>query len=241
MPASPPPARILVVEDNAGLRRVLRYGLARHGHTVEAAGTGAEALRRARLHRPDLVVLDLGLPDVDGLEVCRILRSESATPVLVLTGRSGEEARAASLAAGATDHITKPFSMDALRARIRTLLEPDRPGGAGEAVDPTPAPPRVVMGLELDGAAHTVARGGVTVRLAPKEHALLSELLDHPGEVVTRERIAERVWGGEVASNTITVHVLWLREKLAALPPPRIRISAVPGAGYLLDAGDAGR
>jgi DNA-binding response OmpR family regulator len=97
------------------------------------------------------------------------------------------------------------------------------------------------MGLELDDAAHTVARGGVTVRLAPREHALLSELLDHPGETVTRERIAARVWGGEIASNTITVHVLWLREKLAALPPPPVRITAVPGAGYRLDAGEAGR
>jgi DNA-binding response OmpR family regulator len=219
--------RILLVEDNRNLRRVLRYSLARQGYRIDEAGTGPEALGQARRRRPDLILLDLVLPELGGLEVCRTLRREMATPILILTVKDAEADRVEGLRAGADDYMTKPFSMDDLRARIARLLEGDgsrpvrRPAGAVE--------------FQMNRAARSVRLHGEEVPLSPREFELLSFLLAHPGQVQTRERIAGRVWGGDVASNTITVHIRWLREKFETYEPPPFRITAVFGVGYRLD------
>jgi two-component system response regulator ResD len=239
--------RILLVEDNRNLRRVLRYSLARQGYRIDEAGTGPEALGQARRRRPALILLDLVLPELDGLEVCRTLRREMATPILILTVKDAEADRAEALRAGADDYMTKPFSMDDLRARIAALLEgvgsrpvrrPANDPGAGAAEQASGNRRRsgpMAVEFQMNRAARSVRLHGEEVPLSPREFELLSFLLAHPGQVQTRERIAERVWGGNVASNTITVHIRWLREKFETYEPPPFRITAVFGVGYRLD------
>jgi len=255
--------RILVVEHHRDLRRVLRYSLMRTGYAVDEAATGPDALDVARRQRPDLVLLDVLLPGLDGLEVCRILRREMASvAVVMITVKAAEADRQAGLDAGADDYVTKPFSMEDLRARIAALL-----ARAGLSVEPTPitvggrvaaqaearsadrrgaAPgrrraPRRVGGLVLDPATRTVELRGEAVPLAPKEFELLALLLAHQGRALTRDQIARAIWSGDVQSNTISVHVRWLREKLERYEPLPFRISTVFSVGYRLDrVGDVG-
>ena len=234
---------ILVVEDEENIRQTLRYNLAKEGYAVAEACTGPEALEEARRVRPDLVILDLMLPELSGLEVCRILRQEMSTPILMLTAKGSEVDKVVGLSLGADDYVTKPFSLSELMARITALLRRvDLSRG-----DVTTSAPEVeqIGDFVLDRAARIARVAGVEVRLAPKEFDLLSFLLAHPGRVQSRERLIQRVWGSGYYGDrkTVDVHVRWIREKFERFEALPFRITTVFGAGYRLDRldGAAGR
>jgi len=226
--------RILVVEDEPTIRETLRYNLVKEGYLVSEASTGTEALTEARRVRPDLILLDLMLPELSGLEVCRILRQEMPTPILMLTAKGTEVDKVVGLQIGADDYVTKPFSLSELMARITALLRrAEMTGGQQKQV----AEVEVLGDFRLDRAARTVAVGGEEVRLAPKEFDLLSYLLAHPGRVQSRESLIQRVWGSNFFGDrkTVDVHVRWLREKFERFDQLPFRITTVFGVGYRLD------
>ena len=226
----------LVVEDEETLARALAYSLRRDGYRVLTSGDGAEGLRLAREHRPDLIILDLMLPTMDGLDVCRAVRHESATPILILTAKAEEVDTIVGLELGADDYMTKPFSMRELAARVKALLRRvdldqslpgDQPGGVLSA-----------DGLELDSDTRQVKRDGNVIALRPKEFELLAYLMRNPSIVLSRDRLLERVWGYDYAGDTRTVdvHVRWLREKIEADPGRPKLLITVRGAGYRFEA-----
>jgi len=230
--AAPAAAKtVLVVEDDPTLAATLSYNLRKQGFRVVAAADGAAALAAAREERPDLVVLDLMLPKVDGLEVCRRLRSESDVPVLMLTAKVEEMDKVVGLEVGADDYVTKPFSMRELMARIRALLRraASTPRHAGDA-------PITAGTIEIDLRGHVVRRRGEEVALKPKEFDLLAFLAQHPGQVFTREQLLQRVWGYDFfgGSRTVDVHMRWLREKLEERPSEPRHLITVRGVGYKL-------
>jgi DNA-binding response OmpR family regulator len=192
------------------------------------ADNGEDALRWAAEHKPDLVVLDLMLPGIDGLEVCRRLRQTSAVPVVMLTALGEEENRIAGLQLGADDYVTKPFSPRELALRVSSVLR--RTGAA-------PASGELVDGdVRLDVAARRATRGGVELSLTTREFDLLVFFLSHPGEAFTREQLLERVWGWDFGDqSTVTVHVRRLREKIETTPAKPARIATVWGVGYRYD------
>jgi DNA-binding response OmpR family regulator len=198
---------ILVVDDEPTLRETLAEALDADGFRVVTAADGREALARFREHRPDLVVLDLMLPELSGVEVCRILRQESGVPILMLTAKSSEIDKVLGLELGADDYVTKPFSLRELTARIHALLRrTEQPAPEG--------PASVGLGdLTVDLAGHRLLRDGVAVPLKPKVFELLAFLLRHPGQVFSREQLLENVWGYDYAgeTRTVDVHVHWLR------------------------------
>jgi DNA-binding response OmpR family regulator len=218
-------SKVLVVDDDLTVRDVVRRYLELAGHQVVLAGTGEEALAWAAEHKPDLVVLDLMLPGIDGLEVCRRLRQSSSVPVVMLTARGEEENRIVGLQLGADDYVTKPFSPRELAFRVSSVLR--RTGAAlahGELVDGD---------LRLDVAARRATRGGIELSLTTREFDLLVFFLSHPGEVFTREQLLEKVWGWDFGDqSTVTVHVRRLREKIEATPAKPGRIATVWGVGY---------
>ena len=221
---------VLVVEDEATLASTLSYNLRKNGFNVLSAADGVTGLREARRARPDVIVLDLMLPKMDGLEVCRRLRAESDVPILMLTAKSEEFDKVIGLEVGADDYLTKPFGMRELMARLRALLRRSA-AGRGDAGDGA----RITTGdLELDARGRTVKRKGIEVQLKPKEFDLLHFLARNPGQVFTREQLLERVWGYEFfgGSRTVDVHVRWLREKLEAEPGQPKHILTVRGVGY---------
>jgi two-component system KDP operon response regulator KdpE len=223
--------RVLVVEDDAETRRIVTRELHRQGYEVDQADDGRAALDRWEQRRPDLVLLDLGLPDMDGLRVIRRIRREAATPIVILSGRYEEREKIAALDAGADDYVTKPFGIDELQARLRVALR----HAAGPVADQTG---RVVVGpLVLDAARHEVSVDDERVVLTPREFELLRVLLSHAGRVVTKGRLLRAVWGeayqGE--DSYVYVHVSQLRRKLAAADHEgRLRdlIVTEPGVGY---------
>ena len=226
--------RILVVEDEGNIRETLRYNLHKEGYCVDEAASGPEALDAARRLRPDLIILDLMLPELSGLEVCRILRQEMTTPILVLTAKGAEVDKVVGLSIGADDYMTKPFSLVELMARITALLrrvELSR-GGPGPAAEV-----EEIGAFTLDRGARIVRMNGEEVRLAPKEFDLLSYLLAHPGRVQSRERLIQAVWGSNFFGDrkTVDVHVRWIREKFEGFPSMPFRIATVFGVGYRLD------
>jgi DNA-binding response OmpR family regulator len=228
---------ILIVEDEPALREALRFTLAREGYTPLAVVTGEEALSEFQRSAPSLVILDLGLPDLDGLEVCRAIRSRSATPILVLTARRGEIDKIVGLDMGADDYMTKPFSMRELLARVRAVL---RRGQASAAVSQQQAPsdaPVQIGSLVIDRRAHRVMRDGQQVALTPKEFELLAFLAENKGLVFGRETLLDRVWGYAYpeSSRTVDVHVRWLRQKLEEDPTHPRYILTVRGVGYKLE------
>jgi len=227
--------RILVVEDEPTIRETLRYNLVKEGYLVTEAATGTEGLNEARRVRPDLVLLDLMLPELSGLEVCRILRQEMTTPILMLTAKGTEVDKVVGLQIGADDYLTKPFSLNELLARITALLR--RAEMSGRAQEASVAEVEVLGDFCLDRAARTVTMGGEEVRLAPKEFDLLSFLLAHPGRVQSREALIQRVWGSNFFGDrkTVDVHVRWLREKFERFDRLPFRITTVFGVGYRLD------
>jgi DNA-binding response OmpR family regulator len=220
-------ARILVVDDDEEIRASLRRGLALEGYAIELAGDGREALRQARETPPDLVVLDLMLPELDGLEVCRRLRAaDDELPIIMLTARDAVPDRVAGLETGADDYLVKPFAFEELLARIRVRLRRREPDGRRELR---------LADLRLDTASREARRGDRRITLTTTEYGLLKLFLEHPRQVLTRDLIYERVWGYdfEGESKVIEVYVRYLREKLEAGGESRL-IHTVRGAGYVL-------
>ena len=219
-------ARILVVEDEDRIRQFLQRGLTFEGYRVDTASDGEAALELARENPPDLVLLDIMLPGMDGVEVCRRLRAGSEVPILMLTAKEAIEDRVAGLDAGADDYLVKPFAFDELLARVRALLRRAQP-----------AQPQVYRfaDLELDTGTRRGRRGDDIFDLTAKEYELLELFMRHPRQVLTREVIFDRVWnydfGGE--SNIIEVYVRYLRQKTEVGDRPRL-IHTVRGVGYVL-------
>jgi DNA-binding response OmpR family regulator len=235
------PEKILVVEDEIALQETLAYNLKRQGYEVRSCGNGRDALGEARAFKPDLVLLDVMLPGMDGFEICRILRQENTTPVLMLTARDDEIDRVVGLEVGADDYMTKPFSMRELMARVKAMLRRVRmireEVQAGNGA-PQPASQAMVFGsLVLDLSRREVRVDEQPVSLKPKEFELLVFLAQHRGQVLSREFILERVWGWNFIgdSRTVDVHVRWLREKIEAEPSHPLRLITVRGAGYRFD------
>jgi two-component system KDP operon response regulator KdpE len=229
-PDEPGPALILVVEDEPVVAEVLSTALRARGHGVEVATTGRQALEQASLFEPDVVLLDLALPDLDGIEVCRQLRRWFNNPILVVTADGDEDRKVAALDDGADDYITKPFSMRELLARLRVALRHRH--DKGSASDPAVVR---VGDLEIDTGGHVAAAGGVPLPLARKEFALLALLARNPGRVLTQTFLLSRVWGTTDLAKTerLRVHVTQVRRKLGE-GPHRPRIVTEPGVGYRL-------
>ncbi len=225
---------VLVVEDEENLLFTLRYNLEREGYHVLTASRGDDGLRTARERSPDLVVLDLMLPGMDGIQLCRQLRRNSQVPVIMLTALGGESDKVAGLDIGADDYMAKPFGMRELLARIRALLR--RAGHIDPAVAPS-VPGLRSRDLELDRNRHELRRRGQLVRLKPKEFELLLFFMEHPGIVWSREQILDEVWGEDFYGNarTVDVHVRWLRQKVEENPAQPGRLRTVRGSGYLFE------
>jgi two-component system KDP operon response regulator KdpE len=224
--------RILVVDDEAAMRRALRASLEARGYHVDLASAGFEALGAVVDHPPDLVILDLGLPDVDGVEVCRRLRAWSTVPIIVLSADGADDRKVAALDEGANDYVTKPFSTPELLARIRVALRTRAAGPGGALSDE----PRLEVGdLVVDVARHEVTVSGRVVDLTPKEFGFLALLARWPGRVLTHRAILQEVWGRGYGSETqyLRVYASQVRKKLRD-DPTRPRLVTEPGVGYRL-------
>jgi two-component system, OmpR family, phosphate regulon response regulator PhoB len=223
---------VLVVEDEADIRNLVVLHLTREGYRCRTAGNGPDALREARSQPPDLIVLDLMLPEMDGLEVCRRLRADPSTaalPVIMLTAKADEVDRVVGLELGADDYMVKPFSPKELVARVRAVLRRTRP----------PITSRVLRAgtLMLDPARHVAEVGGAALVLTPKEFDLLQALMEAAGRVLTREYLLDHVWGytraGEIESRTVDVHVRRLRAKLG---DDGRHVTTIKGVGYRFES-----
>jgi two-component system KDP operon response regulator KdpE len=224
---TPSKGRVLVVDDEHSIRRATGRALGSRGYEVQTASDGDQALTLAAAFQPDLVVLDLNLPTIDGLAVCRQLRAWSAVPILVLSVREDETDKVAALDLGADDYLTKPFGIDELMARVRALL---RRAGAQ-----APRPVRFrADGLEIDLDTRRVVRADQEVRLTKTEWALLAELCQHPAKLLTHNWLLERVWGPGYAGDTdvLRVFISQLRKKIEADPGRPKIIATDPGIGY---------
>ena len=222
---------ILVVEDEPTLRETLAEALEADGFRVAAAGDGRTGVAMFRSEDPDLVLLDLMLPELSGIEVCRIIRAESSVPIIMLTARGAEVDKVVGLELGADDYVTKPFSLRELSARIRAILRRGEQLGTGQL------PPLVDLGaVQVDIAGHRVLRDGRDVAVKPKVFELLAFLLRHPGQVVSRDQLLEQVWGYDYPgeTRTVDVHVHWLRAAVEPDPGAPTIIQTVRGVGYVL-------
>ena len=230
--------KVLVVDDELNIRELVQVALRFHGLAVTTAASGADALRQAAADRPDLMVLDVMLPDLDGFEVCRRLRaSGNDVPVIFLTARDTPSDTVTGLALGGDDYVTKPFSVEALVARVRAVLRRvHRAHQAGRAGDDGLGGNDVlrVADLELDEARWVVRRSGHPVELSPTEFRLLAFMMRHPGRVLTRTQLLENVWGWDYAgqSQIVETYVSYLRRKLDQVGPPLIHTQR--GVGYAL-------
>jgi DNA-binding response OmpR family regulator len=222
---------ILVVDDETTLRETLVEALELEGYRAIPAADGREALARFRADHPDLVLLDLMLPELSGVEVCRILRAESAVPIIMLTAKDGEVDKVVGLELGADDYVTKPFSLRELTARIRAIFRRTE-----QAAAPDPQAPVAVGRVQVDLAGHRILRDGEPVPLKPKAFELLAFLLGHQGQVFTRDQLLERVWGYDYAgeTRTVDVHVHWLRAEIETDPGEPLLLQTVRGVGYVL-------
>jgi two-component system KDP operon response regulator KdpE len=224
--------RVLIVDDEPQIRRALRVALRANGYDVSEVATGQEAIEGVALDPPDLVILDLGLPDVDGFEVCRRLREWTQVPIIVLSAHGDDQAKVRALDEGADDYVTKPFSMPELLARMRVALR--------HASLVTASKGQVVQAgeVEIDLARRTVSRGGVPVHLTPTEYGLLRFLAQHAGRVITHGQLLRSVMGPgyEDSSGNLRVYIAGLRKKLEADPSQPHLIVTEPGVGYRLRA-----
>jgi two-component system alkaline phosphatase synthesis response regulator PhoP len=224
-------ARILVVDDEPHIVELVRYNLEQEGYEVASAGCGESALASVRAARPDLIILDIMLPGVDGLEVCRRLRRESAVPIIMLTAKGGEVARVVGLDLGADDYVTKPFSPRELVARVRAVLR-----RRAREVTPESGEPLRAGALRLDARTREVTLLGRRVELTAREFDLLQLLMRHPNRVFTRDFLLEHLWGFDFYGSTRTVdmHVSRLREKIEDDSAQPTFIVTVRGVGYKL-------
>jgi two-component system KDP operon response regulator KdpE len=223
-------ARVLVVDDERGIVRALRTNLSGHGFKVETAETGAAALASCRRHKPDLIILDLGLPDMDGTEVIRELRLESSVPILVLSVRGAERDKVAALDLGADDYLTKPFGVDELLARVRVSLRHAAGPSAG-------AEPVFRTGeLEVDLEQRLIRLAGKEVHLTPTEYDLLKAFIDHRDRLLTDRMLLQAVWGPEYGDEAhyLHVYVARLRKKIEPDPQRPRYLLTEPGVGYRL-------
>lgn len=226
-------SHILLVDDDALLRRSLAFNLEQASYRVSTAANAEDALALARRDRPDLVLLDIGLPGMDGLDALRYFQAQVGVPVIFLTARRRELDQVLGLELGADDYITKPFDLDVLLARIKAVLRRfERP--TGPLAEPTPL---TVGDMEIDPAAHTVTLAGSSIELPPREFDLLHTLALEAGRVVSADELLSRVWGAEYEgeSQVVYVHIRWLREKLEEDPHNPRRIITVRGVGYKLE------
>ncbi len=222
-------SRILVVDDDPTLQRTLRINLRARGHEVLVAGTGRQAVELFVSDEPELVILDLGLPDLDGVEVLRRLRQRSVVPVVVLSARQEADDKVEALDEGADDYVSKPFSMDELMARVRAALR--------RMTTEADAPPTVATdGLVLDFAANTATRDGLLIHLTPTEWRLLAELARHPGRVVSHENLLRAAWGPGYGRehNYLRVFANQIRRKIERDPARPTHLLNEPGLGYRL-------
>ena len=230
------PETILVVEDEPALRDTLSYNLKKDGFTVEAVGDGRTALDSARTLKPDLIVLDLMLPEIDGFEVCRILRKEMSTPILMLTARDDEIDRVVGLEVGADDYLTKPFSMRELMARVKAQLRRSRllREELGKSDGQSKQDKLTFGNLVVNLTRREVLLNEEPLALKPQEYELLLFFAEHRGQMLSREFILERVWGWDFIgdSRTVDVHVRWLRQKIETYSSDPKRIVTVRGGGY---------
>ncbi|MCC2309971.1 response regulator [Cellulomonas chengniuliangii] len=223
-------SRVLVVDDEPGLVRALAINLRAHGWEVATGTDGAQALDLAASWHPDVVLLDLGLPDIPGLDVIAGIRGWSRVPIVVLSARQHGEDKVDALDAGADDYVTKPFAMNELLARLRAAVRRAAPGDATEAV--------VVAGeLEIDLARRRVLRAGAEVRLSPTEWAIVEVLVRNRGRLVSREQLLREVWGPAYTSETgyLRVYTAQLRRKLEADPSNPRHLRTQPGMGYVFE------
>jgi two-component system OmpR family response regulator len=226
--------KILVVEDDPNLLETLKYNLEKEGYVVLTAVDGEVALQSARRDKPDLIILDLMLPKLSGLEVCRAVRKEMATAIIMLTARAEETDKIVGLEIGADDYMTKPFSLRELTARVRALLRRlkmvETPTAEGDTL-------LTVADIEIDISRHLVSKKGKVLELTPKEFDLLVFLVKNKSLVFSRDQLLERVWGYEYAGDTRTVdvHVRWLRQKIETNPGDPKLLVTVRGTGYKLE------
>jgi DNA-binding response OmpR family regulator len=223
-------AKILIVEDDATVRDTLALNLRAEGYVVSTAGDGEQGLEQARSAQPDLIVLDVMLPEMDGLTVCRILRRESQVPIILLTARGTETDKIIGLEIGADDYIVKPFSLGEFLARVRAALRRGR--------SDLPGTEMISGDLRLDLVARRAFLAEQELQLAPREYELLTTLMRNQGAVLTRELLLSRVWGQDFIGDprTVDVHIRWLRQKIEQDPSQPERIQTVRGMGYRFEA-----
>ena len=221
--------RILIIEDEENLAEALRYTLEREGYEASAVGNGQLGLEAARSTQPDLIILDLMLPDLDGLSICKALRKDSDVPILMLTARGLEDERVAGLDAGADDYVTKPFGMRELIARVRAMLRRQISSPAKTTIEEGD--------LRIDLVSHTVWRSERMLDLTRREFNLLALFVQNRGRAFSRDEILAQLWGEEWIGDvrTVDVHVRWLREKIENDPGHPTRLTTIRGFGYRFD------
>jgi DNA-binding response OmpR family regulator len=227
-------AKVLVVEDDPTILDAVAFNLEREGYEVLTAADGVTGLERAREDQPDLVVLDIMLPRMSGLDVLRLLREEQPVPILMLTARDAEADRVQGLEFGADDYVSKPFSMRELRARVAALLRRDQISREAGVETATGANEVRIGEFTHHVSGQEILLRGEAITLRPREYELLAFMIEHPNQVLSRELILERVWGYAYAgeTRTVDVHVRWLREKIEADPSAPEHIQTVRGTGY---------
>lgn len=220
--------RVLVVDDEPQIRKLLKVSLGAHGYVIDEAETGSDGINRAAVFKPDLIILDLGLPDIEGKDVVRQVREWSQVPIIILTARDQEQEKVETLDAGADDYITKPFGVSELMARMRVSLR----RAARDAEEPV----ITCGGLKMDLAQRRVTVGNREVKLTPTEYDLLKELVQHAGKVLTHKQLLKTVWGNLHSEDThyIRVYIGQLRRKIEEDPTQPRYIISEPGVGYRL-------
>lgn len=232
------PEKILIIEDESSLRETLAYRFQQEGYEVKTSANGGSGLDLARTWQPDLLLLDVMLPGLDGFEICRRLKAESNLPILLVTARGDEIDRVVGLEIGADDYITKPFSLRELIARVKTRLRIYHQLQAVKAVppgtDPKPGDELIFGNLVQDRKRHEFRLDGIPLGLKPREYDLLTYLVENHGRAVSRENILTQVWGWDYIgeSRTVDVHIRWLRNKIELDPSKPQRIVTIPGIGY---------
>jgi two-component system OmpR family response regulator len=224
-------SKILIIEDEDTLREMLKYNLESEGYTVSVAGNGKVGLELAQSQSPDLVILDIMLPEIDGFEVCKRLRRDMIVPILMLTAKEEEVDKVLGLELGADDYMTKPFSMRELKARVKamlrrvSMLQQEAQGNSDIITSGN---------MTIDLSRHRVSLGDTTIQVNPKEFDLLAYLARNKGYVFSRDQLLDRVWGYDFSGDTRTVdvHMRWLREKIEVEPSKPVRLITVRGIGY---------